>query len=109
MQISGVRPRAPLAVGIGVAGALGVGERRDVAGGDRLVLDRWIDLLQERQRDIVSEIKRGGRPIEDEARLRDIHVELFQHRPRRRIGTRGLGDGWLVIARIKRQEFFLRR
>ncbi len=107
MQIERRAPGAPFAVGIFVAGAGLVGERPDVGRGERLVLDRRIDLFQEWQRHVARQIDRAGRPVENKARLRDIHVELFEDR--RRGAVDGLGIGRLGIAGKQREEFLLGR
>ena len=45
-------------------------------GRDLGVLDRRIDLLQEGQRHVAAEIDAAGRSVENEASLRNVHINL---------------------------------
>ncbi len=77
MQIEVVPPGAPFAVGIVVAGAGFVLERATSAAVMRLCLIAGSIFSQERQRHITRQIDRARRPVDDEARLRHIHVKLL--------------------------------
>ena len=54
-------------------------KRRHVGRLDRLVLDRRIDALDERQRGEGLEVDRRGRARQHEARLGDVHLQLVLH------------------------------
>src|SRR5579885_3224319 len=98
---------APFAIRVVVAGAGFVIERPNSGRRERLVRDRRVDLLQERQRDIARQIDCAGRLVEEKARLRNIHVELFEHL--RGTAVDELADGRLRIGRKQGQKFFLSR
>ena len=123
--------RAPFAIRVLVAGALRVLERGYVGGGDHLVLDRRIDPLEKRQRHVARKVDRAWWPVENETRLRHVHVELLEDRTGLGfgvalrteggvglgvgvghgllLGPRLLGDDRLDVAGKQRKEFPLDR
>ena len=101
---------APLALGIIVADAGFVLERRHIGGADQRVFDRGVDLLQKRQRHIAGQIDRAWRLAQHEAGLRDIHIKFFGIGLLCRFGGAGFAaDHRLSVVRKQRQEFFLDR